>query len=85
MNSNIQNIYVCMCVLQEQKIRIIGGKTAEKHLTNSLVITLTNKLGKMLTWDGQRQTEGIKNTIFSDLIIGNVYIYICIFFMYIFV
>jgi len=65
-----------VCVLQGQKIRIIGGKTAEKHLSNTLTITLTNKLGKMLTWDGQRQTEGIKNTIFSDLIIGNVYILI---------
>lgn len=61
-------------ILQAKKIRTIGGQNAEKHLINNLVITLTNKLAKGLTWDGQRQTEGIKNTIFSDIIIGNFYI-----------
>lgn len=58
-------------MLQQRKIRLIGGKSGENHLINCLVITLTNKLAKDLTWDGQRKTEGIKNTTFTNIIIGN--------------
>jgi len=49
--------------LQQRKIRIIGGKSAENY-------PLTNELAKCLTWDGQRKTEGIKNTNFANIIIG---------------
>jgi len=49
----------------------MGGKSAENHLRNCLVATLTNKLAKNLTWEGQRQTEGIKNTAFANIILGN--------------
>lgn len=48
----------------------MGGKSAENHLRNCLVATLTNKLAKNLTWEGQRQTEAIKNTAFAN-ILGN--------------
>lgn len=58
-------------LLQEKKIQIIGGHTAIKHLINTLVITLTNKFATQITWDGQRKTEGIKNSMFSNVIIGN--------------
>lgn len=61
-------------LLQEKKIQIIGGHWiigAIKHLINTLVITLTNKFATQITWDGQRETEGIKNTMFSNVIIGN--------------
>lgn len=65
-------LYIVFYLLTDKKVQTIGGQTAEKHLTNCLVTTLTNKLAKELTWDGQRQTEGIKNTIFSNLIIGKL-------------
>jgi len=58
--------------LQQRKIRIIGGKSAENHLINCLITTLTNELAKSLTWDGQRKTEGIKNTNFANIIIGKI-------------
>lgn len=59
-------------ILQQKKIRSIGGKSAENHLVNCLVITLTNGLAKRLTWEGQRETEGIKNTAFANIILGNM-------------
>lgn len=71
---NIENnviFYICIV----KKIQTIGRKTVEKHLTNSLLITFTNKLAKKLTWHGQYQ--GIKNMIFIDIIIDHL-IYILI-------
>ncbi|XP_029170310.1 uncharacterized protein LOC114939999 [Nylanderia fulva] len=56
----------------QKKIRSIGGKSAESHLVNCLVTTLTNKLATRLTWEGQRQTEGIKNSDFANVIIGTI-------------
>lgn len=67
-------IIVHYSILQENKIRIIGGQTPIKHLVNTLVITITNKLAKQLTWDGQRNTEGIKDTTYANTIIGK---YVC--------
>jgi len=61
-----------LILLQQRKIRTIGGKSAENHLTNCLVTTLTNELAKCLTWDGQRKIEGIKNTNFANIIIGKI-------------
>lgn len=58
-------------ILQQKKIRNIGGKSVENHLINCLVITLTNELAKQLTWERQRQTEGIKDTSFTNVIMGN--------------
>ncbi|XP_011705210.1 PREDICTED: uncharacterized protein LOC105460453 isoform X3 [Wasmannia auropunctata] len=55
----------------QQKIRIIGGKSAENHLVSCLVTTLTNQLAKLLTWD-QRKTEGIKDTTFVHVIMGTI-------------
>ncbi|XP_025155721.1 uncharacterized protein LOC112588807 [Harpegnathos saltator] len=56
----------------EKKVRTIGGASAIKHLSNVLVITLTNHFAKQITWDVQRQTEGIKNATFANVIIGTI-------------
>lgn len=50
------------------------SKTIKKksHLVNCLVTTLTNKLATHLTWEGQRQTEGIKNMDIANVIIGTI-------------
>ncbi|XP_011705209.1 PREDICTED: uncharacterized protein LOC105460453 isoform X2 [Wasmannia auropunctata] len=58
-------------IIKQQKIRIIGGKSAENHLVSCLVTTLTNQLAKLLTWD-QRKTEGIKDTTFVHVIMGTI-------------
>lgn len=54
----------------------MGGKSAENHLRNCLVTTLSNELAKQLTWEGQRQTVGIKSTVFANIIIG-----MCVYFV----
>jgi len=54
----------------------MGGKSVENHLRNCLVTTLSNELAKQLTWEGQRQTIGIKNTVFANIIIG-----MCVYFV----
>lgn len=65
----------------------MGGKSAENHLRNCLVTTLSNELAKQLTWEGQRQTVGIKSTceyyhryvrIFYDFLEKVVFVlYVC--------
>ena len=50
---------------------MIDGKSAENHLINCLIITLSNQLARHLTWDSQRKTEGIKDTIFANIIMDN--------------
>ncbi|KAM0736430.1 hypothetical protein ACS0PU_010391 [Formica fusca] len=56
----------------QKKIRSVGEKTPEHHLINCLVICLTNELAMHLTWESQRQTEGIKNTTFATIITGTI-------------
>ncbi|XP_072744386.1 uncharacterized protein [Anoplolepis gracilipes] len=71
-NMKKQNILWMLLIkkIKQKKIRNIEGKSAENHLVNCLVMTTTNGLAKQLTWEGQRQTEGIKNTPFSNIILG---------------
>ncbi|XP_032690762.1 uncharacterized protein LOC116853698 isoform X2 [Odontomachus brunneus] len=50
----------------QKKIRNIGGKSAENHLINCLVTTLTNELAKQLTWEGQRHTKGTISNMYNS-------------------
>lgn len=56
--------------MQYKKIKLIGGNTVQKMISNILTTCITFEVGHKLSWTGAKNTVAIENSTFANTIIG---------------